>query len=167
MHETADVVFEDDRWQRPDLAEIWQTCCNATLDHVGLVPHDFEIAILACDDGRIAALNTTFRDKPAPTNVLSWPAGDLAAEIDGETPELPPTGAAGQPESLGDIAIAFDTCQREADALNLQFASHVAHLLVHGCLHLLGYDHISDKDATLMEQLEVEILAKLGIANPY
>ena len=68
---------------------------------------------------------------------------------------------------MGDIAIAFDTCQREADAQGKRFDAHVSHLLVHGFLHLLGYDHISDEDAALMEGLEVEILATLGVADPY
>jgi probable rRNA maturation factor len=68
---------------------------------------------------------------------------------------------------LGDIAIAYETCLREADAAGRAMADHTTHLLVHGTLHLLGYDHERGGDATLMEQIEVEILGKLGIADPY
>ncbi|MFN3847582.1 MAG: rRNA maturation RNase YbeY, partial [Paracoccaceae bacterium] len=76
-------------------------------------------------------------------------------------------GTPDAPWSLGDIAISFDTCQREAEAAGKPMADHVMHLVVHGFLHLLGYDHISDADATLMEQREVAILATLGVDDPY
>lgn len=117
-------------------------------------------AVLACDDARIAELNTEFRGKPVPTNVLSWPAEVLVP------PALPAADPSGEIE-LGDIAIAFETCQSEADQQGKPLKDHACHLLVHGVLHLLGYDHERDEDATIMEALEVEILGKLGVSNPY
>ncbi|QGX98870.1 rRNA maturation RNase YbeY [Roseovarius faecimaris] len=159
----TDTLIEDDRWQAPELAVLAERAALATLTHLGLDAAAYEIAILACDDARIAALNTEFRDKPTPTNVLSWPSEDRAPDTPGARP-APPSGP--DPE-LGDIAIAYDTCAREAEAAGKSLADHTTHLIVHGVLHLLGYDHIRDQDATLMETTEVEILGKLGIANPY
>jgi probable rRNA maturation factor len=137
------------------------------LAELGLAPEGFQISLLGCDDARIAVLNADFRGKPQPTNVLSWPSEDRAAETPGGTPEPPEPGSADDPESLGDIAIAFDTCAREAAEQAKPMADHVTHLIVHGVLHLLGYDHIDDADATVMESLEVRILASMGLSDPY
>ena len=134
--------------------------------HQSLDPECIEVSVLACDDARIASLNNQFRDKPGATNVLSWPAEDLAPEQPGAQPHAPvadPTGLL----ALGDIAISWDTCAREAQKASKPMAEHVAHLLVHGLLHLLGYDHIRDEDATLMQSIETEILGKLGYDDPY
>ncbi|WP_298806588.1 rRNA maturation RNase YbeY, partial [uncultured Lentibacter sp.] len=137
--------------------------------HLGLLPAACEIALLGCDDSRIATLNTEFRAKPTPTNVLSWPDQALAAQDDGATPDRPKSDphAPDEPLFLGDIAISYDTCAREAADQAKPIADHITHLIAHATLHLLGYDHIRDQDATLMEALEVEILGKMGIANPY
>ena len=161
MPDLVDTVIEDDRWQAVGLAKLAEKACKATLRDLDLDPGEHEIALLGCDDARIAALNADFRGKPVPTNVLSWPSEDLTPDDDGGDP-LEPEDA-----ELGDIAIAYDTCTREAADQGKPFADHVTHLLVHGCLHLLGYDHVSDKDAARMEGLEVQILAKLGIQDPY
>lgn len=161
----VDIVFEDDRWQAAGLQALADAAAGAVLADQRLTG-DFEISLLACDDARIAELNADFRGKATPTNVLSWPAEALATEQDGGTPFAPdtddPMGA-----ELGDIAIAWETCAREAGAQGKTMAAHVTHLLVHGTLHLLGYDHIREKDAALMEQCELRILAGLGIADPY
>lgn len=137
------------------------TAFEATLTHLGLNPTEFDAALLAADDARIKVLNAEFRDKDTPTNVLSWPTEDLAAEIDGETPDVP------SDEELGDMALAFETCSAEAKDQNKSLENHVTHLIIHGTLHLLGYDHIRDNDATLMEQIERDVLDKLGIDDPY
>jgi len=163
----TDIVFEDPRWQPAGLADIAERASANTLEFLHLSPDGYEIAILGCDDARIAGLNAEFRDKAGPTNVLSWPAHELAADKEGDTPHAPPPPDPLMGEALGDIAIAYDTCLREADASGKPFPDHVAHLVVHGVLHLLGYDHIRDRDATLMEQLETRILGKMGIADPY
>jgi len=158
-----DVLIEDDRWG-DGFGDIATRAASAALLAVGLEPADFEISILACDDVRIAKLNEDFRQKGQPTNVLSWPSGERAAEVEGEmpgTPDLP------MDAELGDIAISHDTCAREAADAGKLFEHHVTHLMVHGTLHLLGFDHTRDGDAVLMERLEVEILGKLDIPNPY
>ncbi len=156
-----DVMIEAEAWDEKALTGWAERASDATLQHLGLNPWTFEIVLLACDDARITELNGDFRDKPTATNVLSWPSDERAAEMPGGVPTLP------EDEELGDIAIAYETCAREAKAQGKDFETHVIHLLVHGTLHLLGYDHISDEDAALMEGLEVEILGKLGIPDPY
>ena len=159
---SVDCVIEDPRWG--DIAGLAEIATEAALDRLGLEPSVFEISLLACDDSRIAALNADFRGKPVPTNVLSWPSDERGAAVDGEMPLMPQPG----PDSeLGDIAIAYDTCAREAAEAGKTMRDHTIHLLVHGTLHLLGFDHERDQDATLMEGLETEILGKLGIADPY
>lgn len=163
---TADILIEDDRWSSIDLAELATRAANAAFIHLGLDPETCELTVLACDDTRIAALNAEFRDKPTPTNVLSWPTEDLAVETDGETPRAPRPDITGE-IALGDIAIAYDTCAREAREAGKSLPDHTTHLIVHGLLHLLGYDHIRDRDATLMEQTEAEILGTLGLDDPY
>jgi probable rRNA maturation factor len=159
----VDTIIEDDRWAAAGLAPLAEGAAVAALVHLGLDPARFEVALLACDDARIASLNADFRDRPQPTNVLSWPSVDRAPARDGGRPVAPESP---DPE-LGDIAIAYDTCAREAAAQGKPLADHVTHLVVHGVLHLLGYDHIRDHDATLMAQTEVEILGKLGLPDPY
>jgi probable rRNA maturation factor len=159
MNMNVDLVIEDDRWATAGLRALAERACGAALAHFGIA--GAEISLLACDDARITLLNADFRAKPTPTNVLSWPSEERGAAQPGGDP-VPPTDL-----ELGDIAIAWETCAGEAEAAGTPFADHVSHLLVHATLHLLGYDHIDDTDAGLMEALEVEILGKLGIANPY
>lgn len=163
----TETILDDDRWQAADLAALAERAAQAALRHLALDPAHWEIAVLGCDDARIAALNADFRGKPRPTNVLSWPEADLAAEVAGATPAVPVPEDDTGPSHLGDIAIAFDTCQREAAEAGKTPADHVTHLIVHAVLHLLGYDHIRDQDATLMERTEVAILGKLGVPDPY
>ena len=110
-----------------------------------------EISILLTDDEAIRKLNAQWRGKDQPTNVLSFPAP-------GKIETRP---------SLGDIAIAYETCEREAGAELKTFQAHVTHLIVHGFLHLIGYDHETEADAAEMEGLERDILAVLGISDPY
>lgn len=162
----VEIAEEDARWQSVDLSMIATRAVTASLIELGLAPEGFEVSILACDDARIAELNAEFRDKPTATNVLSWPSEDRAPETHGEQPRLPdetdPTSA-----ELGDLALAYETCLSEAQTSGISLDAHVTHLIVHGTLHLLGFDHIDDADADRMEILEVEILAKLGITDPY
>ncbi|MCK0150745.1 rRNA maturation RNase YbeY [Marivita sp. S6314] len=163
----TDIVIEDPRWQDAGLAELAETAAIAALTHLALPVDGYEIAVLACDDAQIATLNAEFRKKPTPTNVLSWPSYDLAAPDEGGAPEPPPAADPRMGEGLGDIAIAYETCLREASDAAKPFDHHVTHLIVHGVLHLLGYDHVRDGDATLMERLETEILGKMGLPDPY
>jgi probable rRNA maturation factor len=105
-----------------------------------------DITVLLSGDRRLAALNHEFRGKNKPTNVLSFPGTDGYA---------------------GDIAIAYGVTAAEAKAARKAFVDHVSHLVVHGVLHLAGYDHVRPKDAGVMEPLETRILKRLGIADPY
>lgn len=163
----TDTIIEDERWDTVAFEEVAETAAQATLAHLGLKAEGFEIAVLACDDAKIAVLNADFRDKTSATNVLSWPSEERGAQRDGDTPEPPHHAGPAPVEELGDIAISYDTCAREATRDHKDMSAHVMHLMVHGTLHLLGYDHIRDKDATLMEAHEVAILGKLGLPDPY
>ena len=115
------------------------------------IPASYELTIVLTDDAEMRSLNRQWRGKDAPTNVLSFPAGD----------------APGEPGPLGDVVIAYETAAKEAEDGNLALADHVSHLVVHGVLHLLGLDHIQDDEAERMEDLERRGLASLGIADPY
>ena len=161
-----DIMIEDPRWNDVSFPDLAQRVVCQSLAELGLNPDICEVSLLGCDDARISELNAEFRGKPVPTNVLSWPENDLAAELAGHSPDLPDPDFTGMC-ALGDIAISWDTCSREADAAGKELDAHISHLLVHGLLHLLGYDHIRDEDATLMERLEARILGKMGIADPY
>lgn len=158
---SADCIIEDPRWDALGFTDIACNATQATLDQLDL--QGFEVSVLGCTDERIAALNADFRGKPVPTNVLSWPSDERGAVDDGGAPDAPD---ATDPE-LGDIAIAYDTCARESAETGKSMADHTTHLIVHGVLHLLGYDHERDADATLMEGLETQILGNMGIADPY
>jgi probable rRNA maturation factor len=114
--------------------------------------HNGELAIVLTDDSSIRTLNRDWRRKDEPTNVLSFPAKDQRA---------------GTPHHLGDIVIAYQTTAREAEAERKPFKHHLAHLAVHGFLHLVGYDHTADEEAEAMEGLEISVLARLRVPNPY
>lgn len=112
------------------------------------------LSILLTDDSEMRKLNAGWRAKDKPTNVLSFPAENAV------DPAKPPA-------YLGDVALGLATCKREAREQKKTLADHVTHLVVHGVLHLIGYDHMDDEQAEAMEPLETEILAGMGIADPY
>jgi len=157
---TLEFNIEDEAWfeTAPWYREITLRIFEQTLTELGLSPRDFEISVLLSTDERIADLNSEFRDKPTPTNVLSWPAEDCL-----------PTDAHSTPEDgfLGDLAFARETIENEAKKQHLEPETHFAHLFCHGILHLMGYDHQTDADAEVMEGVERRSLARLGIADPY
>lgn len=167
MEPLVDCVIEDARWADLGLEPLALRAVTATLSALGLAQDQYTICVMGCDDARIATLNAQFRGKPTPTNVLSWPAEDLSADAPGEEPYLPAEGDPNDPLTLGDIALAYDTCAREAVEGGKPMADHVTHLVLHGLLHCLGYDHIHDEDASRMEALEVRILASMGLPDPY
>lgn len=119
-----------------------------------------EISVKLTDDAEVQALNRDYRGKDAPTNVLSFPMvqRDLLETLD--------LGDDGE-ELLGDIVLARETCAREAEEKGIALADHVAHLIVHGVLHLLGYDHMVEHEAEAMEALETRALAAMGLPDPY
>jgi probable rRNA maturation factor len=162
-----DILIEAPGWDATDLEALAPRAFEAAFRELDLANEGFSVSLLACDDDRIAALNAEFRGKAQPTNVLSWPSEERRAGAPGEMPDLPVPDPAGPPEELGDIALSLGTCLREAEAAGRPFGHHLAHLLVHGLLHLLGFDHETDADAELMENLETRILARLGVPDPY
>ena len=163
---SLECIVEDERWIGLSLEELAQDTADKVLARFALDPTVCEISLLACNDARIAILNADFRGKSVPTNVLSWPSKELSASTPGAVPQLPQSDVSGLIE-LGDIAIAFETCAKEAAEAGTALQDHVTHLVVHGILHLLGYDHTRDQDATLMEGLETEILGSMGVDDPY
>jgi probable rRNA maturation factor len=154
---TVDVLNESPLWgAEPDAEAVVRQAISQAAATVGPPGPDAEVAVLLCDDAMIAALNAKWRGREEPTNVLSFPAPPVS---DGAASEA---GA-----HLGDIAIACETVIREAREQRRAVLQHLAHLAVHGFLHLLGYDHQNDSEAEHMEGLEREILAALGISDPY
>jgi probable rRNA maturation factor len=111
------------------------------------------VSLCLADDAALRALNLRWRGLDKPTNVLSFPAARL--------------GHGGDPTALGDIALAYETLAREAEELGVSLADHYRHLLAHGFLHLIGYDHETDAEAERMEALETRILTRLGVGDPY
>jgi probable rRNA maturation factor len=149
----VDVMVQSIRWRRqPGAVGIVRRAVTAAAQAASTRPAG--LAIVLSDDSAIRALNREWRGLNAPTNVLSFPtkAGRAAPR---ERPHI------------GDIVIAYETTAREATAEGKPFAHHLAHLAVHGYLHLLGYDHQTDRDAKTMERLEVDILARLDVPDPY
>lgn len=163
----VECIIDDDRWSEIDLDGVAHAAVKAVLTQQGIDAAAIEIALLAGSDAQIAVLNADFRGKSAPTNVLSFPAMDHRAHTPGARPDPPVPEQDAEPYHLGDVALAFETCAREARAAGKPLGAHVTHLIVHGVLHLLGYDHVRDADATLMERTEVEILGNLGLPDPY
>ncbi len=163
----VDLIVEDARWEETGLARLAEAAARQALLGCGLAPDGYEISLLACDDARIAILNAEFRGKDAPTNVLSWPAFELRPPVPGGAPQRPVAPADEEAVFLGDLALAYDTCLREAVEQGIPLDAHLTHLVVHGCLHLLGHDHVDAREAARMEALETNILASLGVPDPY
>jgi len=154
----TEVLVVAECWQNePDAEAVIQRAIAAAAGSVDADVGDAELAVMLTDDPGIRTLNSNWRGIDKPTNVLSFPA------LQGEGARKP--GDA--PRMLGDIAIAYETTRREADAEGKLFEHHLSHLAIHGFLHLIGYDHENDADAEEMEALETEILEQLGIPDPY
>ena len=159
-----DIDIED--WPPPQsMAPDWDALATRAAQAAGegepLLANPRLIAsLLFTSDAEVHVLNREWRARDKPTNVLSFPML--------EREELATLAADGPPEMLGDIALAFETCAREAADKGVSLEVHATHLIVHGLLHLAGHDHVdSDAQAEAMEALETAILAKLGIADPY
>lgn len=150
-----DVNLEAGNWPgEKDLIHLAGAAIRATLSTGGLqVTDNSEVSLLFTDDDAIRKLNGQWRDKDKPTNVLSFPGSDPVDDVYGPL--------------LGDIVFGFETIEREARDMGVDFSDHLSHLTVHGLLHLFDYDHQTDEEAELMEGLEKTILASLGIDDPY
>ncbi|MDH5747764.1 MAG: rRNA maturation RNase YbeY [Rhodospirillales bacterium] len=155
-----EISIPYDGWTRL-LSEADGICRRAALAAWQLAPTEesgaAEVSLMLTDDETIRGLNRTYRGKDQATNVLSFAARE------GDAPEVP----GDEPELLGDIVIAYETVTEEAGKEGKAPADHLSHLVVHGMLHLLGFDHQTDRDARIMEPLEIKALEALGISNPY
>ena len=160
---TVDVVIEDARWETSDLTRIANQAFFETLLSLDLYPRSFSCCVFACDNKKIKQLNNKFRGKNSPTNVLSFPASLENYAVKSTVTQT----EANNPHELGDIAIAFEICKKEATISKVKFEHHVYHLIIHSVLHLLGFDHEEAANAAKMEKIEVQVLAKLGISDPY
>jgi len=153
-----DLAVEDDRWDNaiPDLESLVLRAVEAGLAIAPEKPAgNLEVSVLLADDATVQDLNKTWRGKDKPTNVLSFPAAPQP---------LPP----GAPAPLGDVVLAYETMVRESAEQGKPLQNHLAHLLVHGTLHLVGQDHeLGNTEAEAMEALEIAALATLGIPDPY
>lgn len=158
---TFDISFQiaDPAWKKTvqKNTALFKRALNATYDALELPQKDFSVAVSFIDDAEIQELNAQYRAKNKPTNVLSFPMIDDFSDLGNFPGTL----------ELGDIVMAFGTIDKEAYEQHKSIADHTAHLLVHGLLHLFGYDHMTKKEEREMEGLEIQILADLGIANPY
>ncbi|MFN4024603.1 MAG: rRNA maturation RNase YbeY [Hyphomonas sp.] len=143
-----DLLVEDDSWATLGDLEL---LCRKAFDAAAMIAPqaDGNLAVLMSDDAALQALNRDFRGKDKPTDVLSFPSLPMDRPF------------------LGDIAVAHGVSLRDADQQGKSLADHLVHLLIHGYLHLLGFDHETEEDAAEMEALEIKALASLGIANPY
>ena len=145
----VDISVQYKEWTRSirDIQNVVLSVIALTLDKAGVESHGQELSIVLADNDFIQKLNKEWRGKDKPTNVLSFPQDE--------------------PSMLGDVILAYETVEQEAKEQNKRFENHATHLIVHGLLHLLGHDHIEDDEAETMEALEIQILADLGIKNPY
>jgi len=149
-----EVEIEDQAWTSalPNAADVAERAGQAVLDQIAPEADDGEepgVAVLLTSDDEVAELNGRFRHKSGPTNVLSFPA------------------SANPENHLGDVCLAYGVCVREAAEQGKSLERHLMHLVAHGVLHLLGYDHETDGEAEAMEALERSILAGLGVPDPY
>ncbi len=132
---------------------------------------NFEVSLLLTDDQKIQQLNKIYRQKDQTTNVLSFPLFDGKKIKNGNfnkiIDQLNLVNPYGLCHNLGDIAFSYQTLEKEAIEQQKSFIDHLTHLVIHGFLHLIGFDHIKKRDAEIMEKLEIDILSKIGIKNPY
>jgi probable rRNA maturation factor len=150
------IDVEDNGWRRvPDLDDLAKRSVAAALAYGRRSPDLLEVSVLFIGDEEAARINSEWRGKSYPPNVLSFPAAPAM-----EVPE-------GEAEPLGDIVLAAGVIAREAKEQSKSFEAHTSHLIVHGTLHLLGYDHMEPSDALKMEAAEAAILRGLGYPDPY
>jgi probable rRNA maturation factor len=149
----VEIVRHGDAWADDVPDALLEQAARAAFDAAPPPPATYQVTLVLTDDGEMRNLNRIWRGKDAPTNVLSFPAG--------------PAGQIGVQGFLGDVVLAHETTLKEAREQAIALQDHVAHLVVHGVLHLLGFDHTEDDAAERMEDLERTALAALGIGDPY
>jgi probable rRNA maturation factor len=149
----VDVARHADTWAEAGITDVLlERAARAALATIAALPSgNYEIAVVLTDNAEMRTLNRTWRGKNAPTNVLSFPASEALGEV----------------PFLGDVVLTYETSLKESREDNLTLSDHVSHLVVHGVLHLLGFDHQTEEEAERMEAIERKALATLGIADPY
>ena len=168
-----DLRIEDPAWSESldRIEELVEKAAATALKAVDFRPERCVISVLLCSNDEIAELNSRFRGRDGPTNVLSWPSLTLEKPLSGERDlralAAKTTGAPLEEIFLGDLALAFEVVKSEAQAGFKSLEAHLLHLIVHGVLHLLGYDHEAEDEAEAMATLEVAALSAIGVADPY
>lgn len=157
---SIDISVQEPEWENQPEVESQISTAVETAVKMAKLPDvvagkNLEISIVLGNDDLIHVLNKEYREKDNPTNILTF------ATIDGEEPEH------GDVFNLGDVVLAYQTIEREANEQEKFIRDHIMHLAVHGTLHLLGYTHSEESEATIMESLEIRVLEKLGVQNPY
>lgn len=160
---TIHISVENQSWNSFDYKSVILPVIKETLDSLS-IDSPVEISILLSGDEKMQSLNKEHREKDKPTNVLSFP---LTEPEELEKILHQPYINENSPIMLGDVALSLETIKREAVEQEKDFEHHLAHLVAHGLLHLLGYDHLVEEEADEMEGLEVKILMKFNIRNPY
>ncbi len=163
----ADVIIAEKLWKtQPDISKKIKALIKKIIPQTSLseLDTDIEISILLTNDAQIQELNKNYRQKDKPTNVLSFPLLDGKKIKNGNFKKL---DLHTDCLALGDIAISYQTTLQESEEQGKTFENHLTHLIIHSLLHLIGFDHEQEKPARIMENLEVKILATMGINNPY
>ena len=160
---TVDIFTESSKWDSVNLScslqDLFEKCIRAVVEHpdTPTLPSNLTVSVLLTNDEHIKLLNNNYRKKNKPTNILSFPQQDSLENLKEIPYSLP----------MGDLALSISTIQREACEQQKILEHHLCHLIVHGMLHLLGYDHAEEDEAEVMEALECSILDPMGIKNPY
>lgn len=171
MSAQINIQIQEKKWSKVDLRKLSKKAFKSIfkiLEYTKFFKF-LEVSILACNDKKIKEYNKIFRDKDKATNVLSWPrlekiqCRDLLEKKDISYLISLQEGTL----DIGDIAISYNTCFKKANELNVTFEDYTTHMLIHSCLHLLGFDHKKESDFKLMKELEIKSLRDCGIRNPY
>jgi probable rRNA maturation factor len=171
-----EICVEYEPWNEIDIRQLLSECIDATFSRLNLNHYNIEICFLFTDDDEVQSLNKTYRGIDKPTNVLSFPAFstyDAGINSDNDIndcdccDDVCDSCCCCNECILGSVAIAYETVERESNDQKKTLADHLRHLVVHSVLHLLGYDHSDDPQMEQMETLEIQILEKLSVSNPY
>lgn len=160
---TIEISVESDKWNSVALSctlqNLFEKCIQAVVEHPDTppLPSNITVSVLLTDDANIKILNNDYRQKNNPTNILSFPQQDTLENLMEMPYSLP----------MGDLVLSISTIEREAYEQQKVLEHHLSHLIIHGTLHLLGYDHIEEDEAEVMEALECSMLGPMGIKNPY
>ena len=162
MTVTVSVNYNDARWKRFDLASYVKLLVSKVIQIHQISLKDFSLSVLACSDVKIKELNGQYRKKNTSTNVLAWPATHFFSYLDKDYKSISKNNYL----FLGDIAISYERCLREASLQNIQFNKYCCKLLVHAILHLLGYDHDISVNASRMQVMETRVLNSVLTNRP-